>query len=578
MEHLQKMKKRHFSQRVSQSPLFSVIEEEVEEDFVVEPDEANYAEEEEEQDAFLFMAKTETEIRHRSRHIMLLLTVIIVSRNVVFDEPSSWKWEENAQSSRSDFKIDVEEVTTEAATQNTPENSSIGSTNTTPTNSSSGSDLETSSEDSMSITLSIGYAEASDDETRHKENQKRDAKALFFIQQVVDESIFLKNCSSNFSQTSMVTPKNRVSRIFKGHLQKMKKRHFSKRVSQSPLFSVIEEEVEEDFVVEVEVEPIPYTAPFVTSMATPKSFVGPSLMKQIMQRRRKNKTLSCSWLRQKPRSLEVTFLYIDSGCSHHITGDKSKFSSLDESVRSHVRLGDDKQLQIEGQGTAKIYTGDHKRFIKDVHFAPCLAHNLLSVGQLMETGHSIFFNDVPQRSHGAKNSTQYLVQPPEANYIAHNFSLCSSSLAMRGIISVIYSNMVLVVDIPNLLVISFSYPHTSVIPLGNPSELGFCTLKGPPRSVLFLLRPRNKVPNQLRISSKHIDKEKALASSDRFPLAILAIGYLLPLDTFFGEYLFGGTPRFALGGNTYLPDVFFFVGKFSLHFQMFIWLYVNGPF
>ncbi|GKA12410.1 retrovirus-related pol polyprotein from transposon TNT 1-94 [Tanacetum coccineum] len=60
---------------------------------------------------------------------------IIVSRNVVFDEPSSWKWEENAQSSRSDFKIDVEEVTTEAATQNTPENSSIGSTNTTPTNS-----------------------------------------------------------------------------------------------------------------------------------------------------------------------------------------------------------------------------------------------------------------------------------------------------------------------------------------------------------------------------------------------------------------------------------------------------------
>ncbi|GKD82386.1 hypothetical protein Tco_1349225, partial [Tanacetum coccineum] len=167
----------------------------------------------------------------------------------------------------------------------------------------------------------------------------------------------------------------------------------SLQAHESPLFSVIEEEVEEDFVVEVEVEPIPYTAPFVTSMATPKSFVGPSLMKQIMQRRRKNKTLSCSWLRQKPRSLEVTFLYIDSGCSHHITGDKSKFSSLDESVRSHVRLGDDKQLQIEGQGTAKIYTGDHKRFIKDVHFAPCLAHNLLSVGQLMETGHSIFFND-----------------------------------------------------------------------------------------------------------------------------------------------------------------------------------------
>ena len=35
-----------------------------------------------------------------------------------------------------------------------------------------------------------GYAKASTDETRQKENQKKDAKALFFIQQVVDETIF----------------------------------------------------------------------------------------------------------------------------------------------------------------------------------------------------------------------------------------------------------------------------------------------------------------------------------------------------------------------------------------------------
>ncbi len=35
-----------------------------------------------------------------------------------------------------------------------------------------------------------GYAEASDDDARHRENLKRDAKALFFIQQAVDEVIF----------------------------------------------------------------------------------------------------------------------------------------------------------------------------------------------------------------------------------------------------------------------------------------------------------------------------------------------------------------------------------------------------
>ncbi|GJR53952.1 retrovirus-related pol polyprotein from transposon TNT 1-94 [Tanacetum coccineum] len=37
-----------------------------------------------------------------------------------------------------------------------------------------------------------GYEEASNDEARLKENQKRDATALFFIQQAVDESIFLR--------------------------------------------------------------------------------------------------------------------------------------------------------------------------------------------------------------------------------------------------------------------------------------------------------------------------------------------------------------------------------------------------
>ncbi|GKC48886.1 hypothetical protein Tco_1071631 [Tanacetum coccineum] len=44
----------------------------------------------------------------------------------------------------------------------------------------------------MKITIkkSKGYEEASNDEARLKENQKQDAKALFFIQQAVDESIF----------------------------------------------------------------------------------------------------------------------------------------------------------------------------------------------------------------------------------------------------------------------------------------------------------------------------------------------------------------------------------------------------
>ena len=58
-----------------------------------------------------------------------------------------------------------------------------------------------------------------------------------------------------------------------------------------------------------------------------------------------------------------------------------------------MRLGDNKQLQIEGKGIAEVSTGNQKRCIRDVQFAPSLAHNLLSVGQLMESHHKIVFDD-----------------------------------------------------------------------------------------------------------------------------------------------------------------------------------------
>lgn len=38
--------------------------------------------------------------------------------------------------------------------------------------------------------VEAGYTETSADEARQKDNQKKDAKALFFIQQEIDETIF----------------------------------------------------------------------------------------------------------------------------------------------------------------------------------------------------------------------------------------------------------------------------------------------------------------------------------------------------------------------------------------------------
>nr|GFD52250.1 hypothetical protein [Tanacetum cinerariifolium] len=53
------------------------------------------------------------------------------------------------------------------------------------------------------------------------------------------------------------------------------------------------------------------------------------------------------------------------------------------------------------------------------------------------------------------------------------------------------------------------------------------------------------------ISSKQRLIVNAFTLLERFPPAMLAIGYLAPLVVFSGEYHFGGTPLLDLGGRTY---------------------------
>ena len=48
--------------------------------------------------------------------------------------------------------------------------------------------------------------------------------------------------------------------------------------------------------------------------------------------------------------------FMDSGCSNHMSGTKSLFKELDESLKSEVRLGDNKQMNVEGKGTVAIKT------------------------------------------------------------------------------------------------------------------------------------------------------------------------------------------------------------------------------
>eukprot|EP00253_Pinus_taeda_P012826 PITA_12826 len=86
----------------------------------------------------------------------------------------------------------------------------------------------------------------------------------------------------------------------------------------------------------------------------------------------------------------------DSGCSNHMSGNAEMFSNLYESVKSKVTLGTRRKVPVMGKGRVNVVTKKReKKYISDVCFVPGLKHILISVGQLMQKGYNVFFeNDV----------------------------------------------------------------------------------------------------------------------------------------------------------------------------------------
>jgi hypothetical protein len=81
--------------------------------------------------------------------------------------------------------------------------------------------------------------------------------------------------------------------------------------------------------------------------------------------------------------------YIDSGCSKHMTGDKSKFMSLSESKLGNATFGNDAPGKIKGKGMVSISNGKGKA--QDVLFVDGLKHNFLSVNQFCDRGCEVVF-------------------------------------------------------------------------------------------------------------------------------------------------------------------------------------------
>ncbi|CAL2257637.1 unnamed protein product [Prunus armeniaca] len=99
---------------------------------------------------------------------------------------------------------------------------------------------------------------------------------------------------------------------------------------------------------------------------------------------------TCLSARQEPQDI----WYVDSGCSNHMTGNRQCFVKFEENVNSQVKLGDGKLHNVKRKGIIYVQTREGTpKLIYDVLYVPNLAQNLLSVGQLLQKGFSVKFDD-----------------------------------------------------------------------------------------------------------------------------------------------------------------------------------------
>ncbi|XP_047174024.1 uncharacterized protein LOC124841741 [Vigna umbellata] len=76
-----------------------------------------------------------------------------------------------------------------------------------------------------------------------------------------------------------------------------------------------------------------------------------------------------------------------------MTNDQELFKDLDATYYTNVRIGNGAKLTVKGKGTIAIEGCTDLKLINDVLYVPEIDQNLLSVGQLLEKGYKVLFED-----------------------------------------------------------------------------------------------------------------------------------------------------------------------------------------
>ncbi|GAV82962.1 hypothetical protein CFOL_v3_26413, partial [Cephalotus follicularis] len=175
--------------------------------------------------------------------------------------------------------------------------------------------------------------------------------------------------------------------------------------------------------------------------------------------------------------------YVDSGCSKHMTGDKSLFIDLKEVDGGKVTFGDNNKAKICGIGSIG---NNFSTLIENVLYVVGLKHNLLSVSQLCDKGYKVNFESSLCHIIDASTNIVKFVGQRQGNvyvvYLKEMFSkdVCFNANNLEPATTCVANSFVLGTPIcitPDLVAETLGIPNegiTNFHDIGKTEALGIC--------------------------------------------------------------------------------------------------------